>query len=291
MDLTLLNTFRTIAEEGSFSRAAQRLLRTQPAVSLALKRLEKDLGTTLIDRSSKQLSLTDAGRLVLDYCERFDGVDRDLRTSLAELQDLESGRLLIGVNESAALYLLDLVVEFRKRHPRVHVELRRTLSSRIPGEIVRGSLEMGALSYDPGDDRIALQEIYQDHLAFVVSPQHLLAKRRKVSIEELGEETFIAHNVTGPYRSRIIETFQEHRVPLNIGIELPTIETIRRLVQRGQGVAFLPRMCVEQEIESRVLREVEVREIQMTRTIRLAYPAARRLSHAARAFLEIVAEA
>lgn len=291
MDLALLNTFRTIAEEGSFSRAAQRLLRTQPAVSLALKRLETELGATLIDRSSKQLSLTDAGRLTLEYCDRFDGVDRDLRTAIAELRDLEAGRLSIGANESTALYLLDRIVDFRTSHPGVHIELRRSLSSRIPDDLLRGTLEMGAVSYDPGDDRIAMKEIYSDRLAFVVSPKHRYARKKRVTIEELGKEVFIAHNVSGPYRSRVIEAFQEHHVPLNISIEMPTIETIRSLVELDLGVAFLPYMCVRREIEAKTLREVRVDEVQMERKIRLIYPARRRLSHAAEAFLGLVSQA
>lgn len=290
MDLALLNTFRTVAEEGSFSRAAQRLLRTQPAISLALKRLEAELGATLIDRSSKQLTLTDAGRLTLEYCERFDGVDRDLRTAIAELRDLEAGRLSIGANESTALYLLDSIVEFRSEHPGVHIELRRSLSSRIPEELLRGSLEMGAVSYDPGDDRIGAREIYNDRLAFVVSPRHRLARKKRVSIRDLGEEVFIAHNVAGPYRRRVIEAFQQHHVPLNMSIEMPTIETIRRFVELNLGVAFLPHMCVRREIEAKSLREVPVDEVQMERKIRLIYPAKRRLSHAAEAFLRLVSD-
>lgn len=288
MDLALLETFRTIAQEGSFSRAGQKLLRTQPAVSLALKRLEAELGVTLIDRTTKSLSLTDAGRLALDYCDRYEGLDRELRTALAELQGLQAGRLSIGANESTAMYLLGPVVEFRRLYPRIHIEIRRSQSSRIPEELLRGRLEMGAITYDPGDDRLTLREIYEDRLSFIVAPDHRLAGRSELSISELGDEIFIAHNVSGPYRRRVIEAFQSYRVPLNMEIELPTIETIRRLVQFNLGVAFLPRMCVQQELEQGVLVEIPVSEIEMERTIRLVYPANRQLSHAGQAFLEIL---
>ena len=288
LDLSLLETFRAIAEEGSFSRAGQRLHRTQPAVSLALKRLEAEIGAQLIDRSSKTLSLTDSGRLLLEYCDRFDGLERDLRTSLTELRDLGSGKLTIGANESTTLYLLEHIAEFRSRHPGVRVEIRRSLSSRVPEELLRGSLELGAVSYDPGDDRLAVREIYNDALAFVVSPQHALAGRRRVHIQELGEEVFIAHNVVSPYRRNVIETFQRNHVPLKMDIELPTIETIRKMVQRNLGVAFLPRMCVQEEIAAGDLREVRVDEMQMERKIRLIYHAKRPLSHAAEEFLRVV---
>lgn len=288
MDLSLLDMFRTIAEEGSFSRAGQKFGRTQPAVSLALKRLEAELGVTLIDRGSKSLALTDAGRLALEYCDRFEGLERELRMALAELRSLKAGKLSIGANESTALYLIDHVIAFRAKHPGVRVEVRRSLSSRIPEDLLRGRIEMGAISYDPGDERLTVREIYNDHLAFVLSPQHRFSRRKELSIQDLGEEIFIAHNVSGPYRRRVIETFQNHHVPLNMEIELPTIETIRQLVERNLGVAFLPRMCVQREIEQGALCEVRVKEMQMERQIRLVYPAKRQLSHAAQGFLEVV---
>ena len=290
MDLALLETFRTIVREGSFSRAGQKLLRTQPAISLALKRLETDLGVRLIDRSSKQLMLTDAGQLALEYCDRFDGLESELRVVLGELQDLKAGKLTIGVNESAVLYLLKHVTAFRRRHPKMKVELRRSLSSQIPDELLRGSLEMGALSYDPGDERLKLVDIYIDSLVFIVSPEHHLARRRKVSIQELGEEVFVAHNVISPYRRSLVETFQRHRVPLNIEIELPTIDTIRLVVRENLGVTFMPRMCVENELASRELKIIPVEEVHMERKVRLVYPAQRQLSHAAQAFLEMMGE-
>jgi DNA-binding transcriptional LysR family regulator len=130
--------------------------------------------------------------------------------------------------------------------------------------------------------------IYTDSLSFVVSPNHRLANRKTVSIADLGEETFIAHNVASPYRDLVLREFQSHKAPLRMEVEMPTIETIRKLVQSNVGVAFLPRMCVEQEIGHGHLCEVRVKEIQVERKIRLIYPTRRVLSHAAKAFLEVV---
>ena len=130
--------------------------------------------------------------------------------------------------------------------------------------------------------------IFTDSLAFVVSPKHRLASRKTVSITDLGTENFIAHNVLSPYRDVVLREFQAHKVPLRMDVEMPTIETIRKLVQSNQGVAFLPRMCVEQEIEQKTLCEVRVKEMHVERKIRLIYPTRRGLSHAAKAFLEVV---
>lgn len=288
MEFSPLRVFLTVANERSFSRAAEKLGRTQPAVSLAIQRLENELEEKLIDRSAKELLLTDAGRIVLIYARRFENLEGDLANALAELRDNSAGRLTIGANESTSLYLLQHIQSYRKLYPRVRVEVRRSLSSKVPAQLLDGDLELGVISYDPLDDRLVSNVIYTDHLAFVVSPEHRLAGRKKVLITELGEETFIAHNVLSPYREIVLREFQRHKVALNMDVEMPTVETIRRMVQCNEGVAFLPRMCVDQEVSQGALLEVNVEELHVERKVRLVYPARRALSHAARAFLEVV---
>ena len=288
MDLYPLKVFRTVAAEKSFSRAAEKLLRTQPAISLAIQKLESDLQERLIDRSGKELLLTDAGRIVHEYARRFENLEADLENALAELRDNSAGRLTVGANESTSLYLLGHIERYRRLYPKVKVQVRRSLSSRIPSQLIDGDLELGVISYDPEDDRLESMVISTDHLAFVVSPQHRFAELKEVSINELGMETFIAHNVLSPYRAVVLKEFQLHKVPLNMDVEMPTVETIRMMVQRNEGVAFLPHMCVEQDVEQGVLREVRVTELNVDRNIRLVSPAKRSLSHAAKAFLEVV---
>ena len=287
MELSQIDTFLAVAAEGSFSRAGKRMLRTQPAISLALKRLEGELGHKLIDRSSKELVLTDAGRVVLDHARRFYNLRRELYSSLEELRDKQAGKLTIGANESTALYLITHLEKFRRLYPRVKVEIRRSLSSQIPDELRAGTLDLGAISYDPGAQDLVSTVIYHDALAFVVSPEHRFASRREVGIEELGMEVFIAHNVVSPFRQKVLETFERHGVPLHMDIEMPTVETIKKLVGRNLGVAFLPRMCVEPEVQAGALVEVAVREIHVEREIRLVQPS-RRLSYAGQAFLTLV---
>lgn len=291
MEWYSLQVFRAVATERSFSRAAEKLFRTQPAVSLSIQRLEAELGERLIDRAGKDLLLTDAGQLVLDYARRFDNLRAEMDNALAELRDNSAGRLTIGANESTTLYLLPHVAAYRRLYPRVHVEVRRSLSSKMPSQVVDGDLELGVISYDPHDPRVSSTVIYTDHLSFIVSPRHRFASRKTVSIRDLGLETFIAHNVLSPYRNLVLRAFEKYKVPLHMDVEMPTVETIRKLVQANEGVAFVPRMCVGQEIERRTLCEVAVKELNLARQIRLVYPARRGLSHAARAFLDLVKRA
>src|SRR5215475_13077270 len=223
MELYSLQVFLTVATEKSFSRAATKLLRTQPAISLAVQRLEQEMGEKLIDRSGKDLILTDAGRSVLEYARRFQSLEQELENSLAELRDNSAGRLTIGANESTALYLLKHIERYRELYPKVKVQIRRSLSSKIPSELHDGNLELGVVSYDPVDQRIKSKVIYADSLAFIVSPKHRLAGRKTVPIGELGSEVFIAHNVISPYRDVVLREFQSHKVPLNMDVEM-TIE-------------------------------------------------------------------
>jgi len=288
VELYPLRVFLTVASEKSFSRAAEKLHRTQPAISLALQRLENDLGERLIDRSAKDLVLTDAGRTVIEYARRFENLSGELQLALAELRDNAAGRLSIGANESTTLYLLRHIEGYRRLFPKVKVEVRRSLSSRIPSEIVDGNLELGVISYDPHDERLLSTVIFTDSLAFVVSPKHPLAGKKLISIRDLGGETFIAHNVVSPYRELVVREFRRQNVPLNMPVEMPTVETIRRLVQAEIGVAFLPKMCVEQELESGALVSVRVKEMQIERKIYLVRPSRRALSYAAAAFLELL---
>jgi len=288
MELSPLRVFMTIASEHSFSRAGDKLGRTQPAVSLALQRLEAELGEKLLDRSAKDVMLTDAGRTVLEYARRFQNLEGEMQNAIAELRDHSSGRLTIGANESTALYLLRDIERYRELYPKVKVQVRRSFSSRIPSEIVDGNLELGVISYEPRDERLAARVVFTDSLAFVVSPRHRLAKRRETPISDLGEETFIAHNVISPYRDIVVRVFRERGIRLNMEIEMPTIETIRRLVEDDRGVAFLPRMCVEREIAEKRLVAVRVPEIDVERKIYMVQPAKRAVSYAAEAFLKLV---
>src|SRR6201985_2626655 len=190
MELSTLRVFMTIANERSFSRAAAKLGRTQPAVSLALQRLENELGEQLLDRFARDVVLTDAGRTVLEYARRFQNLEAELGNSIAELRDHSAGRLVIGANESTSLYLLRHIERYRRLYPKVKVQVRRSFSSRIPAEIADGNLELGVISYQPRDERLHSRVIFTDSLAFVVSPQHRLAKSTTVPISELGDETF-----------------------------------------------------------------------------------------------------
>lgn len=286
-----LEVFRAVAQERSFSRAAKKLLRTQPAVSLAIRRLEEELGEALFDRSSKPPTLTDAGEVLLDYAGRIANLRAEIKTALTELRQLQRGRVRIGANETGALYLLPLIARYRQLYPSVAVEVVRSLARNIPQELLRRGLDLGVLSYRPAEPQLASVGVYHDRLTFIVYPTHPLARHRRVSIRKLGQEIFAAHNVPSPYRERVLRTFEKYRVPLHMDIELPTVESIKKFVQMEQAVALVPRMCIEEELTKGAVVEVEIPELRIERQLRVVYRRGDPLSHAARAFLQLVTAA
>ena len=236
-DTSPLNVFLTVVNERSFTRAAEKLLRTQPAVSLAVQRLESELGETLIDRSGRDLALTDAGKVVFEAARRQENLHQELLSRLAELRNNAVGRLIIGANESMTLYLLPHLCRFRRAYPKVKVVVQRSRSSEMAERLLAGDLDFGVASYRLDDERFQSRVLYVDHLSFLVAPNHRLAGRKMLGIKDLAMETFVAHNVPSPYRDAVIKAFQKAKVPLNTDIEMPTVESIRRMVQAGEGVA------------------------------------------------------
>jgi DNA-binding transcriptional LysR family regulator len=287
MELADLETFLAVVRERSFSRAAEKLGRTQPAVSLAIQRLESSFGERLFDRSNREGMLTDAGRLVLEHANHMVNERERLALALVELRDRHRGRVTVGANESTALYLLPVIERFRARYPLIKVEVRRSLSRAIPGEVLAGNLDLGVISYDPGQHDLSSTVVYRDRLAFVVYPGHRLAGKSAIDLRELGSESFIVHNVESPYRALTIRAFQKHRVQLNIDLEMPTVESIKRLVMQELGVAFVPRVSAEREIQEGSLVEVPIRQFRIERPLRLVYRRRGSLSYAAQSFFEV----
>ncbi len=291
MDINQLEVLVAVAREQSFSRAAQALHRTQPAVSQAIRRLELELGEALFDRSSKDGTLTAAGRVLYDVAQQILNLRLRAHSAIKELQDLHTGKLTLSANEYTVMYLLPVMPVFRARHPHIKVEVRRSLASRIPSEILGRDIEIGVVSYKPADSAIASVPVMMDELALIVSPDHPLAKKEVVSVRELGAESFIAHNVASPYRERVVRTFEKQKTPLNISMEMPTLESIKRLVEQGMGVALVPRLTAQSEIARKQLVALTVLEMRLERDIHLIYRKGASLSHAARAFLRVAKEA
>ena len=289
MELSQLEFFVTVVEEGGFSKAAERVFRTQPAVSIAIRRLEEEIGASLFERSQKAPVLTEVGEIFYDYARRILALRDQALGVVNELQLLKRGRVRIGANESTSLYLLPhLILQYRSQYPNVMVEIFRHTSDRLPREVLDRNVDFALMAYEPVDNELESFAVLHDKLVLIVHPEHALAARESIKIEELGHESFLSHNVKTGSRYKVTEAFAQHHTPLNITLELATIETIKRFVQLKIGLAFVPRMCVAEELARGTLKSVPVEDLVYERTIFATYRKGIQLSEATAAFLKIL---
>ncbi len=290
MDIHELEVLLVVAEEKSFSRAAKVLHRTQPAVSQAIRRLESEVGEKLFDRSSKDGTLTHAGEVLLDFARQMLNLRRSAKTAIRDLKELHHGKVSISANEHTVFYLLPLIDEFKKRHPLIKIDVQRGVASRIPKEIMAREVELGVISFKPKDSSVKSLAVSMDELVLIVSLDHQLAGKKSVSVKDLGTETFIAHNAPSPYREQVIEKFAKYKTNLNISVEMPSLEAIKRLVELGVGVALVPKLTAQSEIDNKQLLGLSVHEMKLERKLHIVYKRNGVLSHAAKVFLQLARE-
>jgi DNA-binding transcriptional LysR family regulator len=253
-----------------------------------IRKLEGDLGEVLFERSARDGTLTAAGEVLRDYAQRMLALRSEASSAMEELKSLDRGRLLIAANEFTCLYVLPVLDRFRRLYPQVAVSVQRSLASRIPDELLQRTVELGILTFRPEGDLFKSTVVYTDQLAFVVNPDHPLAKEKNVTIEDLGAENFIAHNVSSPLRRHVVEAFEKHKTPLNMGVQLPSLESVKRFVAMGNGVALVPELTVSRELAAGELVQVPVEGLRLERHLRLVHRKRANLSHAAAAFLKVV---
>lgn len=282
-----LRVFCAVAAERSFSRAARKLRRTQPAVSQAIRRLEAAAGERLIDRSSRDGTLTDAGQLLLEYGTRLLHLANEASMAVGALREVRQGRVLVGANDGGVYAVLPLVAAFQQQYPGIVVDVRRIAARQMAQEVLLRSVDVGVLTFNPPERELQSIVVAVDELVLLVRPDHPLAGRDRISMEEMGQQTVIAHNDPSPMRDRVLQMYEQRHAPLNIKLALPSLDGIKRAVEMGLGVALLPRRCALAEIARGDLVEVQVPDLRSPRQVRLVHRRDTALSHAARAFLDV----
>jgi DNA-binding transcriptional LysR family regulator len=283
-----LRVFVTVAAERSFSRAARKLRRTQPAASQAIRRLEDALGEQLINRSARDGTLTDAGEVLRDYATRLLRLADEATGAVADLRDIRQGRVLIGANEGGVHAVLPLIEAFHKVHPTILIDVRRVHARQMAQEILLRTIDFGVLTFNPPDRELLSVPLSTDELVLLVRPSDPLAARKSVTMQEMGRQPVIAHNDPSPARERVLRLYEQRQAPLNIRLSLPSLDGIKRAVEMGLGVALLPRRCAQSEIARGQLVAVPVPDLRSPRQLRFVYRRDGSLSHAAQAFLHIV---
>jgi DNA-binding transcriptional LysR family regulator len=290
MDLSQLEMLVATVEAGGVQKAAERVYRTQPAVSMALRKLEQELGAPLFDRTNRgAYVLTPTGESLYASAKRILRLRDEALAEIRDLQQLQTGRIRIGANESTFSYLLPKFIHaFRQKFPAIMIDAYRQNSAGLIQDMKDGSVDVALVSISPEDKHIEAFPVKDDELVLIVNPQHPFANRDRVSIRDLGTETFIAHNVRSRSRDKVVEAFRLSETPLNISMEISSLDTIKKLVAANLGLAFVPLMCVEEELARGEVLQVRVNGFSYKHTLWLIRRRSDALSHAAQEFTKIV---
>jgi DNA-binding transcriptional LysR family regulator len=286
MDILQLEHFVAVVEEGSFSRAAEKVFRTQPAISQSIKKLEDEVGAPLFARDMHDIALTEAGKVLVDYANRMLRLRDETVHALDELRSLGVGSLSIGAPESAALYLLPGPLhEFLHKHPGIKVGIYRRRMDEITRQVMDREIDVGFVLSEPVFKELRSVPIYQDEMVLIASPEHSMIGRGNLRVEDLGEEHFVFHHLCTPTSHNVAELFERYRTRLNIVAELWGYESIKTFVRQGVGLAIVPRITALEELRNGQLASVPVQGLHVPRQTFMIYRDPQYMTYSAREFL------
>lgn len=292
MELMQLEMFVAVVEEGSVRGAAERVFRTQPAVSIAVSKLEREFEAPLFDRSKRhEYRLTQAGEALYHHATRMLSLRSETVSALGDIRSLRLGRLRIGANESISLHLLPkLAQSFLTEHSNIHMEVKCERSKSLLADLKERKLDLALLSFRPEDKDLDAKFIMQDELVLITSPAHAFASKGRVHIKDLGEESLMVMDVSepSPWHRKVADAFIQVKAPLHLTVENAPIETIKKMVAIGLGVGFVPLLSVGEEKARGELAVVEVDGFHLERSVWLVRRRAVQ-SPAAKAFMQTAA--
>ena len=289
MQISDLEILVCLAEEGNFSRVADKLNRSQPAVSQAIRRLEEAFDVQLLDRTSRRVVLTGAGTSLVSYAGRMLDLWGGALRVMSERRNGKRGVLRLAANALLCDYLLPPVLEaFRQGHPKAKLEVVQCPAAGIPSALLDQDLDFGFLSYAPVHKDLEAQVLFRDDLVLAVAPGHPMARSASVSCQQLAGENFLAHAAKTPSRKRLEYLFGQEGVQMRVGMELPSLEAIKRFVASGVGVTILPRVCLASEVAEGRLASPPLKGTPIGRDIRVVFRPSRNRSPLATDFLALL---
>lgn len=289
MDLLQLEHFLAVVEERTFTRAAERVCRTQPAVSQSIKKLEDEVGSPLFARDVHEVTLTEAGRVLADYARRIVGLRDDAVRHVAEIRALRMGTLSVAAHEAAAVYLLPPALRaYLRQFPDIKIEVHRSRLQEIPRQVMDREVDLGFVKEEPAFHELQAVEVHRDEMVCVASPRHPLAARTLVGVHELGEERFILHHLCSTTADAVLRLFERHSTPCRVVAELWSFENVKNFVHEDIGLAFVPGLTVRQELRDGTLVRVPIRELAMPRRTLMVYRDQGYVSESARELIKIV---
>ena len=287
MDFEKLRTFLEVSRQGSFSRAAEKLRVTQPAISAQIRSLEQEIGATLFDRKSGKVSTTAAGRVFEPFAEHCLQCYSHIVMTVADLHRSPRGAISISANETTCLYVFPKIfAQFKKQCPRVGLGIVRAERARTLEAVLKRQVDFGVISLPLKDPRLKINLVHKDELVLVVQPTHPLAQQRTIKVDDLVPYPLLLPK-QGRQREQIDGIFRMYDFQPKLAMEVDSGELLKRLIIAGLGVGFLPQINVAEDEAATQLSTVRIEGIRLARDLALIFHKENVLTRAAQMFLDI----
>ena len=286
MDFDQLETFLEVARLSSFSRAAEKRFRTQPAISAQIRALEEEIGARILDRSGGKVSITAAGKLFQKYAEDTLDARKAVLTAIAETERVPRGEIIVGANEGTCLHILpEVFAQFKKQYPDVAVNIKSADYAKILDSVIDNSVDFGVVSMPVSDPRLTVVLIHRDELVIIVPPQHPLAKLKSATIADAARFPLVVPKA-GHTRDALEDLFYENKLKPRYAMELDSSELLKRFVAADVGVGFIARSNVQEDVQANVLVAIPMSDARVRRDLALVFRKDKALSRAALAFID-----
>jgi DNA-binding transcriptional LysR family regulator len=290
MDLDNLRTFLEVAKLGNFSRAAEKVLRSQPAVSSQIRQLEQEYGQRLFDRNAKSVRLTPAGEIVLEYAQQLLALQARSQQAVSEHGGVRSGTLSIGANEGTFLYVLPRVLaKYHKQFPRVKISVYRSFTHKVTTKIEEGAVDLAVLTMPVKSANLEVVPVFRDRILLMVGPASPLFKQKTATLREFAAEPIILPK-TGSIRKLMEKHLRPFRENLNVTMELTSVVMIKRFVRAGFGVSLICRSFAAENVRRDEVRLLKIEGLDLWRELALTYHKDRSLPMIASAFVDMARE-
>ena len=287
MDFDQLETFLEVARHSSFSRAGEKRFRTQPAISSQIRALEEEVGSRLFDRSGGKVALTASGKVFQKYVEGVLEARKNVITTLAEMERVPRGEIVVGANEATCLHILpEVFAEFKKLYPNVGVQITRLERAKILGSVNDNAVDFGVVSIPVDDKRLTVVNIHCDELVMITPPGHALSRMKEITVKELARFPLLLPKL-GRTRAAIENLFHDRQLKPKVAMELDSSELLKRFVAADVGIGFIARSNVIEDVKAGALAAIPLADAVIRRDLALVYRKDKSLSRAARAFIEI----
>jgi len=288
MDFDQLTTFLEVVKLSSFSRAGQKLFRSQPAVSAQIRQLELEYGERLLNRTGKTVRLTQAGEALFEYASRLLTLRNESLRAVADQATEPRGTLAIGANEATCLYVLpEIFAEYHRLYPSVQISIYRNFSLKVVQKVEEGSIDVGIVTLPVKSPSLRVHPIFRDRVMLVVNPKNPLAKHKTVSASDIAQQPLIFPK-TGSTRQLLDKFFQPYRSQIRVTMELPSVSMIKRFVAAGLGVSLISASFVRDEVRAGKLKLVAIQGAELSRELGLVYRRDRTLPRSASVFITLI---